>query len=318
MPNTQSHSQPSSFAQQLQQAFSQWIVAERRLAAHSVQAYQRDIGLFFTFLIEHKQQQINAEILAGLQVADFRSFLAARRQGVFGQPVGPRTLARNLSCLRTFFGWLEQRRGITCATLALVDGPKLPRNLPKALSPAAAGDLLQEAARVSRTKTPWIAARDEALVYLLYGAGLRIAEALSVRGSDLPLSDSIRITGKASKVRLVPLLPVARNAMAAYVKLCPFSIGRDDPVFRAIRGGSMGPRDAQRLVEQIRCALGLPASVTPHALRHSFASHLLAGGGDLRTIQELLGHASLSSTQIYTHVDAKHLAAVVAKAHPRA
>jgi integrase/recombinase XerC len=236
-----------------------------------------------------------------------------RRQGV-----GSRTLARNLSALRTFFGWAEQRRGLSCPALALVDGPKLPKSLPKAVSPEAAKAVLAQAGDVARTKKPWLAARDEALVFLLYGAGLRISEALALTAGDLPLSDVLRVTGKGGKTRLVPVLRGARAAVVRYAKLCPFALRREQALFRGIRGGAMGARDAQRLLQSLRGALGLPSTLTPHALRHSFATHLLAGGGDLRTIQELLGHASLSSTQIYAAVDQAHLAAVIAKAHPRA
>ncbi|PHR56436.1 MAG: recombinase XerC [Robiginitomaculum sp.] len=296
--------------------FCGWITAERRLAKLSVEAYRRDLGFFFAFLQDHRQQTIGRQVLSNLSIADFRAFLAARRQGP--PAVGSRTLARNLSALRTFFGWLEARRGIACPALALVEGPKLAKSLPKAISPQAAQDLLALAADPRRTQIPWIAARDVALLLVLYGAGLRIAEALALKGRDLPLSDVLRVIGKGGKTRLVPLLPAARDAVAAYVTQCPFAMARDQAVFRGIRGGTMGAREAQSLLQQLRGQLGLPSSLTPHALRHSFATHLLAGGGDLRTIQELLGHSSLSSTQIYAAVDQAHLAAMVAKAHPRA
>ncbi|VAV88951.1 Site-specific tyrosine recombinase XerC [hydrothermal vent metagenome] len=296
--------------------FCAWIESEKRLAPKSVEAYRRDIGFFYLFLAEHQQNPVDISTLGKLRVTDFRAFLAARRRGP--PMVGSRTLARNLSALRSFFGWLEQRRGISCPALALVDGPKLPHSLPRAISPKAAKEVLAEAANVQRSKTPWIAARDEALVFLLYGAGLRIAEALAITGAQIPMGEVLRITGKGAKTRLVPVLAMAREAVQRYIKLCPFPILHDTPIFRAKRGGDMGARAAQHLMQDMRSRLGLPDSLTPHALRHSFATHLLAGGGDLRTIQELLGHASLSSTQIYAAVDAAHLAKIVAKAHPRA
>jgi len=297
--------------------FCKWITVERRLAKNSVEAYRRDIGLFFSFLCEHHQHAVDEKALASLSVSDFRSFLAARRNGCSGHPTGSRTLARNLSALRTFFSWLEQNRSIACPALGLIDGPKLPRSLPKAVNKQSTQRLLQEAGRTRRTKAPWIAARDEALLLLLYGAGLRIAEALALTGAELPIKDVLRITGKGGKIRLVPILTQIQTAIQKYITLCPIPISYDGAIFRAPRGGVMSARDAQRLLQELRAALGLPNSVTPHALRHSFATHLLSGGGDLRTIQELLGHASLSSTQIYTAIDEQLLTAAT-KFHPRA
>ncbi len=311
-------SKPTNFASQLLDDFCLWILEERRLSLNSVAAYRRDIGLFLSFLCEHKQQSVSAKMLNTLSVADFRSFLAARRNGCSGSPAGSRTLARNLSALRTFFGWAEQRRKITCPELELLDGPKLPRSLPKAVNEQTAKKLLQEAGSLARTKQPWIAARDEALLFLLYGVGLRIAEALSLTGSDMPLKDVLRICGKGGKTRLVPILEPVKHAVTRYIGLCPHPIGFDSKIFRAIRGGPMGSRDAQRLLQELRLKLGLPNSVTPHALRHSFATHLLGQGADLRSIQELLGHASLSSTQIYTAVDETLLLDTVSRTHPRA
>ncbi len=305
--------QNSGHAGVLLSDFCHWIAGEKRLAANSVTAYRRDIGFFFAFLAGHCAQIVTKDVLQNLTVSDFRAFLAQRRQ----TGAGSRTLARNISALRTFFAWAEQRRGISCAALSLLDGPKLPKSLPKTIAPDAARAVLDMAADAARTKTPWIAARDEALVFLLYGAGLRIGEALAILGSDLPLQDVLRVTGKGGKTRLVPLLPGCRTAMKRYVEICPFAIAANTPVFYAIRGKKGGACEAQRLLQYLCSALGLPDTLTPHALRHSFATHLLAGGGDLRTIQELLGHASLSSTQIYAAVDEAHLAAIIAKAHPR-
>ena len=309
--------EPNIPARKLLADFYQYLSAEKRLTQNSLTSYNHDIELFFSFLAGHKQQVITANILNQLQVADFRGFLAARRNGFEGPPVGSRTLARNLSSIRMFFRWAEQRRGISCGALELVESPKIPQSLPKAVSPQIAAEILLEAGRIERTKVPWIAARDEALLYLLYGAGLRIAEALNLTASDLPLGEVLRVNGKGGKMRLVPILDTIGLAINRYVKLCPFPVLGDSAVFKAKRGGAMSARDAQRLMQELRSQLGLPASTSPHALRHSFATHLLAGGGDLRTIQELLGHASLSSTQIYAAVDAKHLADAVAKAHPR-
>lgn len=295
-------------------AFSRWLIAERSLSPKTEENYQRDLGRFFTFLSGHLDGPVSRRTFARLKVRDFRSFLAWRRR-VDG--VSPRTLARNLSSLRTFFGWLEREHQIAVPALALVEGPKLSPSLPRAVSVDAAERLIEDAGSTESNQPPWIAARNAALVTLLYSTGLRISEALSLTGQDFPVRDVLRVVGKGGKERLVPVLPVAQTAIAEYVKLCPHGRAADTALFRALRGKPMSAREAQKVVAHLRTRLGLPDGVTPHALRHSFATHLLAGGGDLRTIQELLGHASLSSTQIYAAVDEQHLMDVVAKAHPR-
>lgn len=300
--------------QQWMAAFSRWLIAERGLSPKTEENYARDLTRFFEFLHGHLDGPVNERALRALKVRDFRSFLAWRRRE---DGVSPRTLARNLSSLRTFFGWLEREHKIAVPALALVEGPKLSRSLPRAVSVDAAERLIDDAGHADANQPPWIAARNAALVTLLYSTGLRISEALSLTGRDFPVRDVLRVVGKGGKERLVPVLSVAQAAIADYVKLCPHERALDMALFRALRGKPMSAREAQKVVAHLRARLGLPDGVTPHALRHSFATHLLAGGGDLRTIQELLGHASLSSTQIYAAVDEQHLMNVVAKAHPR-
>ncbi len=217
---------------------------------------------------------------------------------------------------RAFYRWLEKRRGVENARIGLVRGPRLKTALPRPVSEHMAFALINEAELDS--ETPWIAARDVALITLLYAAGLRISEALALTGADHPLPETLRILGKGGKTRLAPILPAARDAVSVYVRACPFAIAGDTPLFRGAKGGPLSPRIAQALMARLRGRLGLPDSTTPHALRHSFATHLLAGGGDLRTIQELLGHASLSTTQRYADVDSEGLVAAYKAAHPRA
>ena len=287
---------------------------ERRLASKTVEAYQRDLSVFFGFMTNHKGRTLGLNDLAAISITEFRSYMAGRRRGSDG--LSPASLARNLSALRTFFHYVERRWDIKNDAIGLIKGPRLAKRLPKPISIEASKELLAETA--ISDKRPWVAARDTAVLTLLYGAGLRISEALSLRVSDTPFSDSVRMLGKGGKTRLVPLLPIISEAVETYMSLCPFALAPDDFLFRAIRGGPLGPRPIQAKIRVLRGALGLPETTTPHALRHSFATHLLAGGGDLRTIQELLGHASLSSTQVYTDVDAASLMRIHSAAHPRA
>ncbi|PHS27268.1 MAG: recombinase XerC [Robiginitomaculum sp.] len=289
--------------------------AERRLSPNTLAAYERDLEAFFSHLCTHRGAQVDVDMLADLSAPDFRSYLAARRRG--DAPLSSRSLARALSAIRSFYRYLERRYGIKNDQLSLIEGPKLPRSAPRPLSVKAAGEVLQSSADLSSGQVPWIAARDSALLTLLYGAGLRIAEALSLQGRDLPLGEVLRITGKGNKTRLVPILPITIEAIEAYVRLCPWPMAREGALFCGVRGGPMGARAAQKLMQGIRGRLGLPPSATPHALRHSFATHLLAGGGDLRAVQELLGHESLSSTQIYAEVDAASLLRIYDQAHPK-
>lgn len=287
---------------------------ERRFADNSLDAYQRDVATFLGFLTRHLGGEPSARDLAELEPRDLRAYLAHRRQG--DDALSDRSISRALAAIRSFYRYLERRHGIANARLALVRGPRLKRSLPRPVSEASARDLIAEAQ--DQANEDWIGARDAALLTLLYAAGLRISEALSLTGADLPLSETLRIVGKGGKERIVPLIAPAREAISHYVQLCPYALTEDAPLFRAVRGGALSPRMAQALMERLRAHLGLPSSATPHALRHSFATHLLANGGDLRAIQELLGHESLSTTQAYTSVEAKKILQLYRRAHPRA
>jgi integrase/recombinase XerC len=294
--------------------FCAHLRGERRLAEKTVEAYQRDISTFLGFVAVHLGRPIKLGDLAALNIRDFRSYLAHRRRGTTG--LSASSLARNLSSLRMFFKYIERNWNLKNDAVDLIRGPKVNKPLPKPISVEASQDLIKTADTID--PRPWVAARDMSVILLMYGAGLRISEALSLRASDLPLGDSIHITGKGNKDRLVPLLPIIVLAVEKYAELSPFVLKSGDALFRGVRGGALGSRAVQKTIEVLRGSLGLPESMTPHALRHSFATHLLAGGGDLRTIQELLGHASLSSTQIYTDVDASSLMKIHAGTHPRA
>ena len=289
-----------------------YLAGEKRYSPKTLESYGRDVSAFLDFQFAHRGTRLTLGHLSDLKATDFRAWLADRRR----DGVSARSLARFLSSVRSFYRYLEKRRGVACSALGLVESPKVPRSLPKPVSAEAARQMIAETG--ARDKPDWIAARDAAVLLLLYGCGLRISEALAITVEDLPLGDVLRVTGKGQKTRLVPVLPAVREAMAAYVALSPFSPDPGQPAFRATRGGVLGSRAIQEMVVNLRSRLGLPASATPHALRHSFATHLLAGGGDLRTIQELLGHASLSTTQVYAAVEGAHLTAVHAATHPRA
>lgn len=287
---------------------------ERRLSEKTVEAYQRDISGFFGFLTTHLGKSLDLKDLKHLTTSDFRSYLAQKRSGPNG--LSSASIARHLSALRTYFRYIERRWDIKNDAIGLIKGPKAKKRLPKPISVVASKELLD--ATTTSDKRPWVAARDTAVLTLLYGAGLRISEALSLTTNDYPLGESLRMTGKGDKTRLVPILPVVAEAVSVYMDLCPFALEAGSPLFRGIKGGKLGPKAIQDKIRLLRAALGLPETTTPHALRHSFATHLLAGGGDLRTIQELLGHASLSTTQVYTDVDAQSLMNTHAAAHPRA
>ena len=286
------------------------LAGERRLGERTVEAYRRDLAQFLDFLESHAGARPSASALTRVGLADFRAFLAARR----GDGVGSATLNRQLSALRGFFRYLERRHDIANPAVALLRSPKRPATLPKPLSVDGARALLAE----TGDHAPWVEARNTAVFSLLYGAGLRIGEALSLKGADLPLRETLHITGKGDKTRAVPLIAPVREAVADYVRLCPYDLAGTAPLFRGVRGGGLSDRIVRREMQRLRGALGLPESATPHALRHSFATHLLAGGGDLRTIQQLLGHESLSTTQRYTGVDVQALRRVHAENHPRA
>ena len=288
------------------------LTSERRVSGHTVTGYGRDVEKFLAFLREHLGGEPAGRVLEGLAPSDFRAFLA--RQRSIG--LSSRSLARTLSSLRTFFRYLERRRGLKNAAIDVIRSPKFQKSIPRPLTEEGADALL--AAAAEGEGQVWVRTRDLAVLMLLYGAGLRIAEALSLNRADAPAGDSLRVTGKRGKERIVPILPTIREAIGDYLRLCPYGLAPDDPLFVGVRGGRLSPRQVQKAVERARRALGLPETATPHALRHSFATHLLSAGGDLRTIQELLGHASLSTTQHYTEVDAARLTEVYKKAHPRA
>lgn len=299
----------------LHQSADAWLVFlrhERGYAEKTLQAYDRDLRQFFVFLKGHMGRSPCLADLARLEAKTFRAFMAARRR----DGTVSRSLARTMSALRQFFRWLETRDIIKNRAVLQLSLPKIPHSLPKPLNVENAAAVVE---RRMETELDWVAARDTAVLLLLYGSGLRIAEALGVKAKDAPTGnrDTLRVVGKGNKERLVPVLPVVRDAVARYMSLCPYTLGPDDVLFRGAKGGPLSPRLIQLAMERLRAALGLPATATPHALRHSFATHLLSAGGDLRQIQELLGHASLSTTQAYTEVDRERLLAVYDAAHPR-
>lgn len=283
----------------------------RRLSAHTVRAYGQTADALLAFLGPHLGRLVDGAALGRVTLPDFRAYLASRRSDGLANI----SVAREVSALRSFFQWLRTR-GVECDGIAGLKAPRVPRRVPRPLSPVDAAAVVADAGE--QADEAWVAARDEAVLLLLYGAGLRIAEALSLTGAALPLGETIIVTGKRGKTRVVPLLPQVAAAIEAYVRLCPFPPSASEPIFRGVKGGPLSAGLIRRAVQSARAALALPPSATPHALRHSFATHLLARGADLRAIQELLGHASLSSTQIYTAVDAAHLMDVYRNAHPRA
>jgi integrase/recombinase XerC len=289
-----------------------WLAGERRASAHTVAAYGRDLAGFFDFLGEHAGEAPSLDLIGRLRPADFRAYLAHRAADQRMRT----TIARGLSVLRGFVRFLE-RRGLAAApALAVLRAPKLPQSVPKPLTVEDAGATL--AAAGDLTASVWQQKRDIAILTLLYGCGLRLSEALGLTRAEAPRGDLLVVTGKGRKTRHVPVLPAVREAIADYVAGCPYPLAKDGPLFVGARGGPLNPRLVQRQMQALRGLLGLPETATPHALRHSFATHLLSGGGDLRAIQELLGHASLSTTQRYTKVEPEHLLAVYDAAHPRA
>lgn len=292
-------------------AFLSHLRNERRLADNTVIAYGNDLSAFFGFLSQHLGGEPTPRCLAALSARDVRAYLARRRR----DGLADTSIARNLSAIKALLRWVERTYGLANAEIGYLEGPKRPRRLPRPVSAPAAREMI-DAAQADGAE-PWIGARDAAVLSLLYGAGLRISEALSLTGADLPIPERLRIRGKGGKVRVIPLLPAVREAINAYAAACPYALTRSGPLFRGAKGGALHPRIVQGEVQRLRGALGLPDTATPHALRHAFATHLLAGGGDLRAIQTLLGHASLSTTQVYTGVDEVRLARVVGEAHPR-
>ena len=290
----------------------QHIKALDGAAANTVAAYARDVARYLEFLAQHQGGASGVAGVVATSQPDLRAWMAAER----ARGVSARSLARALSAVKGFTGWMAERNGADATTVLSARGPKFRRKLPRPLTEDGAVAMIGTVGDDARED--WIAARDIAVVTLLYGCGLRISEALALTGADQPLPEVMRIKGKGDKTRLVPVLPAAREAVTTYAALCPFDLTRTDPLFRGARGGALNPRLIQGAMERARLRLGLPATATPHAMRHSFATHLLTAGGDLRAIQELLGHASLSTTQAYTAVDAARLMEVYDKAHPRA
>ncbi|MCP1471523.1 integrase/recombinase XerC [Sphingobium sp. OAS761] len=292
----------------LPERWRQHLALDRRRSVHTVRAYVATAERLVAFLEQHLGQAFSAAALARLEQADLRAFLTARRM----DGIGNLSAARELSAVRGFLKFV----GGEDARVPQLKGPRVKRGLPRPISPdeaiALAGDIAETA------REGWIGARDWAVLLLLYGAGLRIGEAMGLQGDMLPMGDTLRVTGKRGKTRIVPLLPQVRDAIAAYVDQCPYPICRGEPLFRGARGGPLSPALIRRAVQGARGRLGLSDRTTPHALRHSFATHLLGRGADLRSLQELLGHASLSSTQVYTQVDAAHLLDIYRNAHPRA
>lgn len=279
---------------------------------NTLNAYRKDIVGFLAFLSVHFGGPLGRGALSGVTLRDMRAWMANER----ADGLSARSLARALSAVKSFYRWLSDQDGFDATAVLSTRAPKYTKKLPRPLTSEAASDVI--ALTETQAREDWVGARDGAVITLLYGCGLRISEALSLTGKEAAVPEVLRITGKGGKERLVPVLPAARGAVARYVRLCPFPIEPDAPLFRGVRGGALSPRMVQKAVESARLQLGLPASATPHAMRHSFATHLLNAGGDLRAIQELLGHASLSTTQAYTAVDDVRLMEVYDAAHPRA
>ena len=291
-----------------------WLLHEKRASAHTVRAYEGDLTVFLAFMVEHLGGPPSLAALDGLGAADFRAWLAARTRAGLSRA----STARALSTLRGFFRWLKKEGLADNAAIGAIRGPRRDDHVPKALTVGEAGELVEAAGEIS--EEPWIVKRDTAVLMLLYGCGLRVGEALSLSAGEAPKpgQQALTVTGKRRKQRRVPLLPAVGEAVADYLEACPYPLKPEGPLFLGVRGGALGDRQVRETVHRLRALLGLPESATPHALRHSFATHLLAGGGDLRAIQELLGHASLSTTQRYTAVDAERLLDVYNASHPRA
>jgi integrase/recombinase XerC len=299
---------------------ARWLMhlrAERRLSPKTLEAYARDLRQCLTFLGEHWGTRVTLKGFAALEASDIRAFMAMRR----ADDIGSRSLMRALAGLRSFGRYLEREGKGKVGALSAIRAPKVAKSLPKPIQMAAAKRLADADERAGEEREPWIWARDAAVMALLYGSGLRISEALGLKRRDVPRpgeGDVIIVTGKGNKTRMVPVLQNVLALIADYVSMCPHPLPPTGPIFVGARGGQLSPRIIQLTMERLRGTLGLPDSATPHALRHSFATHLLSRGGDLRAIQELLGHASLSTTQIYTGIDSERLLEVYRTAHPRA
>ena len=303
----------------LAQEMARWLThlrAERRLSPKTLEAYARDLRQCLIFLSQHWGETVTLKRFAGLEATDVRAFMAMRR----ADEIGSRSLMRTLAGLRSFGRFLEREGKGKVGALSAIRAPKVAKSLPKPIQMSAAKRLADADERAGEDRDPWILARDAAVMALLYGSGLRISEALGLKHRDVPKpgeGDIVIVTGKGNKTRMVPVLQNVLALIADYTAMCPHQLPPNGPIFVGARGGPLSPRIIQLTMERLRGALGLPDSATPHALRHSFATHLLSRGGDLRAIQELLGHASLSTTQIYTGIDAERLLEVYRAAHPR-
>lgn len=305
---------PLALAPAMSDALARWLDSERGTrgrSAHTLTAYQGDLLVFLSFLGGYNGTPALPGSLAGLTQTDLRAFAAAER----ARGLSARSLARRLSAVRSFLRWISDREGFDASRALSARSPRYRRSLPRPIPEDQARAVLDLAG--ARHPTPWVSARDVAVLTLLYGLGLRIGEALALNGRDWPLTEALVIRGKGGRERHVPVLPAAREAVAAYLRLCPFPLTPEGPLFFTVRGKRLYAGAIEGAMASLRQSLGLPETATPHALRHSFATHLLAAGGDLRTIQQLLGHASLSTTQVYTGVDDAHLLAVHRAAHPR-
>jgi integrase/recombinase XerC len=298
-------------AEALRRRWLDWLAHERRVSPHTIRAYGDDVSRFLGFQVEHLGATVSEKALAKLTPADIRAFITRLR----AEGLGASGVSRAMAAVRSFYRFLAREGILENAAPGAVRTPKVRRALPRPLREEDARRVLAEA---GTHQTAWLGARDAALLTLLYGAGLRISEALALKRGDVPLGDTLTVIGKGRKERIVPVLPVLKAALADYAAQIPFSGAPASPLFLSRRGLAMGAREAQSLMQRLRGALGLPERATPHALRHSFATHLLAGGGDLRSVQELLGHASLSTTQLYTAVETRELLETYARAHPRA
>ncbi len=312
MPAAADRAQPSDGAVGLLQGWLAQLGAVRGASPRTLTAYRRDVSNYLGFLAGHWGGPAGAAALGQVSTADLRAWMAHER----GRGLSARSLARALSAVKSFHAWLAEARGLPAAAVTATRGPRVKPRLPRPVSPDAARALI--ATVEAQSLEPWMAARDAAVMTLLYGCGLRISEALGLRQADAPLGEMLRVRGKGGRERLVPVLPVAARAVEAYRALLPFAPAASAALFLGARGGALNPRHVQQVTAAARMQLGLPATATPHALRHSFATHLLEAGGDLRTIQELLGHATLATTQVYTGVDQVRLMEAYTAAHPKA
>jgi len=300
---------PAPSASDLMERWLAQLSAMRGRGARTVTAYRRDVTGYLRFLDRHFGGPVGADAIPEITIGDLRAWMAAER----ARGLSAASLARALSAVRSFHAWLEDAEGLRCPAVAAVRAPKRPARLPRPVDAGDARDLIESLDH----REPWIRARDQAALTLIWGAGLRISEALGLRQADAPLPEVVRILGKGGKTREVPVLAAARAAVERYRALCPYRPGRDAALFLGARGGALNPRILTGVMAEARMRLGLPPSATPHALRHAFATQLLAAGGDLRAVQELLGHASLRATQVYTGLDEARLVEVYDRTHPR-